>query len=252
MPVKYKRIKLKMLTDDLFDDFDRHQEVTKVYRAKDGKWLIVDDVFTEEWDNIKKLQLTEYIRTLIEQKAIFYGAFSGKKLVGITGVINGLFGSAKQYAKLAMIYVSASEMGKGIGKELFMLAASSAESMGAKKLYITGHSAVETQDFYRAMGCVETMEYDPKYLQNEPKSVHLEYDLNAESRFTSLFMALGMIVGICLGITYGNKAPVFMCLGMAVGVAFGMFLDNSNKKESKDHKGLKIKEGGETHHPDNL
>ena len=44
--------------------------------------------------------------------------------------------------------------------------------------------------------------------------------------------------------------PPFLCA--LEGVAFGMFLDNSNKKESKEHKGTKIKEGGETHHPDNL
>ncbi|MBP5304582.1 MAG: GNAT family N-acetyltransferase, partial [Lachnospiraceae bacterium] len=190
MAITYKRIKLKMLTPDFLDTFDRHQEISKVFRAKDGKWLICDVSYTEEWEKMKKEQIIDYLRSVIKEKGILYGAYFDGNLVGFTGVEGKRFGSSRQYVKLAMIHVSYAFRGRGIGKELFSLAAVSAESLGAKKLYISGNSAVETQTFYRAMGCVETTEYDPDSLKAEPYDCHLEYDLRSVSRVTPVFMAL--------------------------------------------------------------
>ena len=48
---------------------------------------------------------------------------------------------------------------------------------GAKKLYISAHSAVETQAFYRAMGCVEAQEYNQKHVEAEPYDCQMECSL---------------------------------------------------------------------------
>ena len=45
------------------------------------------------------------------------------------------------------------------------------------KLYISGHSAVETQAFYKAMGCVEAKEYNQKHVELEPYDCQLEYQI---------------------------------------------------------------------------
>lgn len=45
---------------------------------------------------------------------------------------------------------------------------------GAEKLYISAHSAVETQAFYNAMGCAEALEYSKFHTQKEPFDCQLE------------------------------------------------------------------------------
>ena len=253
MSIKYKRLKLKMLTPDLLKDFDRRQQITRSFRAKSGKWIVIDNEYTEDWDDMKKGQILDFLRSVKKNKGILYGAFNDGTLVGFTVVEGKLFGSGKQYARLSMIHVSSTMRHRGIGKELFALAVSSAESIGAKKLYITGHSSVETQAFYRNMGCVETVEYSDELLSEEPYDCHLEYDIKNRGRITPFLMVLGMVVGLCIGYTYDNKAPIFMCLGMVVGSAFGLYFDYLSRKEAdSEEKGLQIKEGGETRHPDNL
>ena len=64
--------------------------------------------------------------------------------------------------------------GNGIGKYLFNHAKLWARKHGANKLYISSHSAVETQAFYKAMGCVEASVYNQAHVQNEPFDCQLE------------------------------------------------------------------------------
>ena len=47
----------------------------------------------------------------------------------------------------------------------------------AKKLYISAHSAVESQAFYKAMGCVEAEEYNAEHVEKEPYDCQLECDV---------------------------------------------------------------------------
>lgn len=49
--------------------------------------------------------------------------------------------------------------------------------MGGEKLYISSHSAVETQAFYRGMGCRDAEEIDAAHAAREPFDCQLEYIL---------------------------------------------------------------------------
>ena len=84
------------------------------------------------------------------------------------------FGSKGQYRDLTSLHVSRDKRGHGIGRTLFQKAADWARSRGAEKLYISSHSAVETQAFYRAMGCVEAQEYQYAHVEKEPYDCQLE------------------------------------------------------------------------------
>ena len=86
-------------------------------------------------------------------------------------------GSHKQYLDLASIHVSQDMRGQGIGRELFTLAKAWARAHGAKKLYISAHSSVETQAFYRAMGCTQAQEYDAGHVRLEPCDCQMECEL---------------------------------------------------------------------------
>ena len=67
--------------------------------------------------------------------------------------------------------------GNGIGKTLFEMAAKWAKASGAKKLYISAHSSIETQAFYKSIGCIEALEYNKEHVENEPCDCQLEYNL---------------------------------------------------------------------------
>ena len=88
-----------------------------------------------------------------------------------------LLDTKKQYADLSCIHVSQDVRRMGIGSRLFENVIIFAKKLGAEKLYISAHSAVETQSFYKAMGCVEAAEYIKEHTQKEPFDCQLEYYL---------------------------------------------------------------------------
>ena len=65
----------------------------------------------------------------------------------------------------------------GIGKALFLAAEDWARARGGRKLYISAHSAVESQAFYKAMGCVEAEKYHQGHVEAEPYDCQLECEL---------------------------------------------------------------------------
>lgn len=75
---------------------------------------------------------------------------------------------------LSNIHVSQDMRGRGIGRALFGMAKTWAREHCAEKLYISAHSAVESQAFYKAMGCVEAVEYNEALAAKEPCDCQLE------------------------------------------------------------------------------
>ena len=78
---------------------------------------------------------------------------------------------------LTNIHVSEDVRRRGIGKKLFEEATFWEKKQGAEKIYISAHSAVESQAFYKAMGCVEAKQYQQKHVEQEPFDCQLEYSL---------------------------------------------------------------------------
>ena len=68
--------------------------------------------------------------------------------------------------------------GKGIGRKLMDAVKEWAKEKRAKKLYISAHSSVESQAFYRAVGCREAAEYSRPHVEKEPCDCQLELDLS--------------------------------------------------------------------------
>ena len=66
---------------------------------------------------------------------------------------------------------------KGNRQNTFFAAKEWAKQKGAKKLYISAHSAVESQAFYKSMGCVEAEVYNKKHVEDEPYDCQLECGL---------------------------------------------------------------------------
>lgn len=89
-------------------------------------------------------------------------------LKGFASVEAGPFGRGQRYLDLSSLHVSEDMRGRGIGTELFSRAKEWARAAGAGKPCISARSVVESQAFYRAMGCVEAQVYNERDVAAEP------------------------------------------------------------------------------------
>ena len=103
--------------------------------------------------------------------------FDGGTLKGFASVESRPMGTRGQYRELSSLHVSAECRRRGLGRVLFAKAAGWARAQGAEKLYISSHSALETQRFYRALGCTDALEPDAAHTAREPFDCQLEYRL---------------------------------------------------------------------------
>ena len=146
----------------MFSFFERKQNVTDCWRKIEGKWSVVSAPFTDDWNERDYRILTECLKNTVKAGGLVYGTFVAGRLKGFVSVDGTLFGKERPYADLIYLYVSREMRGRGIGRWLFETAKEYARKIGAEKLYISAHSAVETQAFYKAVGCVEASEYQKK------------------------------------------------------------------------------------------
>lgn len=163
----------------LFSGFIRRQEVGKCWRKEGGAWVIRDAPFIDDWSEEDYRRLICQLRRTARAGGLVCAAFCGGILKGFVSVEPERFGPEGDYMDLAHIHVSADLRGNGIGRALFLTAVDWARARGAGKLYISAHSAVESQAFYRAMGCTEARIYSPRHVEKEPFDCQLEYSLQA-------------------------------------------------------------------------
>lgn len=167
-------IRTEELCLELFADFHRHQQVTKCWRKRDGGWMLVDNPFVEEWSREQYAFLVQCLKDTLASGGAVYGAFENGALKGFAAVLPEFFGSRGQYLELASLHVSEECRGRGLGRALMNAAMAWARAQGAEKLYISAHSAMESQAFYRAMGCREAEEYNQSRVEQEPFDCQLE------------------------------------------------------------------------------
>lgn len=175
--MQYFPLQRHQITRSLFRDFIRRQMVTDCYRRVDGAWTVQSDPFIDDWSEHDYAFLVKCLQNTIASGGVVIGAFWQTQLKGFVSVEGQPMGKNGDYLDMTSLHTSADMRGCGIGQELFSRAAGWAKSRGAKKLYISSHSAVETQAFYAAMGCVDAIEPDARHIAAEPYDRQLEYVL---------------------------------------------------------------------------
>lgn len=143
---------------------------------------IRSDPFIDDWNEEDFAFLVKCLRHTLESGGSVYAAFSGSKLKGFTSVEAELFGGENRYLDLTNIHISEDMRCSGIGRVLFTAACGWARAHGARKLCLSAHSAVESQAFYKAMCCVDAVEYNKAHVETEPFDRQLEYELYKNSR----------------------------------------------------------------------
>ena len=175
--MEYRELTAKEIDLDLFKHFIRHQVVNDCYRKVDGNWVIKPDPFIDDWSREDYEFLVKCLKNTVETGGTVFGIFINGQLKGFASLESGFFGGDNKYLDLSSIHVSEDMRGKGIGRKLFSEIKAKAKETGAKKLYISSHSAVESQRFYQAMGCVEAKEYNAAHAEKEPFDCQLECEL---------------------------------------------------------------------------
>lgn len=147
----YRTLCASEIDRPLFRAFVRHQVVDQCLHREDGAWVVRSDPFVDDWSEEDYQFLTACLQNTIQTGGAVYGAFQEGTLKGFASVESGLFGGENRYLDLTSLHVSEDMRRSGVGRTLFQMAAEWARTQGAAKLYISSHSAIETQRFYRSL-----------------------------------------------------------------------------------------------------
>lgn len=175
--MEYRELCADEICRELFRDFIRRQEVVKCWRREGQAWVVKDDPFIDDWTEEDYQILVKCLKNTVLTGGFVYAAFCDGRLKGFVSVEPGLSGGEQRYLDLSSIHVSQDMRGNGIGRALFLAAKEWAARHGGRKLYISAHSAVESQAFYKAMGCVEAQVYNREHVEKEPYDCQLECKL---------------------------------------------------------------------------
>ena len=177
MDIIYQHLTQQQIGPELFSGFDRWQNVTRCWRKENGSWVLRDIAFIDDWNEEEYIFLYDCLKNTFNTGGDVIAALEGNRLLGFASVENQPFGPQNEYLQLSSLHVSNGMRGRGIGSHLFAMSCLAAAQRGAKKLYLSGHSAEETQAFYRARGCVEAAWYHPELVAAEPCDCQLERQL---------------------------------------------------------------------------
>ena len=158
--------------------FDFCQKVEKCWRKKDGRYILTAVNYTDDRNLSERKQTALKILKRVNSGSVAVAAESEGDIIGFALIDTRLFGSERQYADLSEFYISAPFRRLGIGRKLFDRVCRAAKTSGAKKLYISAHSAKESIAAYKSYGCVLAAEPDGKHIMQEPCDLQLEYDLS--------------------------------------------------------------------------
>jgi len=175
--LRYDELSEENIDRDLFRGFIRRQVVTECWRKENGVWKIKNVPFVDDWTEEDYNKLVVCLKHTAGSGGFVFAAFFNEILKGFVSVEPELFGGDYRYLDLSSIHVSQDFRGRGIGRRLFEAAKVWATKKGVRRLYISAHSSVESQAFYKAMGCVEAVIVNEKHIQQEPFDCQLECKL---------------------------------------------------------------------------
>lgn len=175
--IQYRNLYIDEICRELFKDFIRHQVVTKCWRRENGEWIMKDAPFIDDWTEKDYQILISCLKNTVITDGFVYAAFYNDMLKGFVSVESALFGGEQKYLDLSSIHISEDMRGMGVGKSLFLSAKKWAKERGANKLYISAHSSIESQAFYKKMGCIEAQVYNQQHVEAEPYDCQLECKL---------------------------------------------------------------------------
>lgn len=165
------------ITPGLLNGFAHYQRITHKWIKKNNVWELADASILREWDEEKRIWITEYMCRQTERGGITAGAFFQKQLTGFCCLDGILSGNSAKYANLTMLFVDDHWKRNGIGSLLLQEAYRHALKLGAEKIFISAIPSLETISFYFKMGCVDAKEIITPFVDSEDDR-YLELPVN--------------------------------------------------------------------------
>ena len=157
---------------------DRSEVIDAVYYLEDGALVLRPEHYDMHgWPAGEAAKYTPVLEACYDEGGLFHGLFDDKRLIGVAVLESRFIGSGKNRLQLKFLHIGSSYRDKGLGKQLFYLAADEARKREAAGMYISATPAERTIGFYLRLGCKVTTEPDPELFALEPKDIHMEYDL---------------------------------------------------------------------------
>ncbi len=159
-------------------DIDASQYIGRAWREVEGELQLVRiDYLDPSWPNGFETHYNHLVEA-VDGDGAAIGAFDPQnKMVGFVALKGQLFGKTARYMLLDQLFITREARGRGIGRQLFGMAAEIARGFGADKLYICAGSAEETIAFYRALECDTAAEINPSLFDGDPRDLQLEFVL---------------------------------------------------------------------------
>jgi len=155
---------------------DRSEVIHNIYCLRDGELILVPDYFDAHgWPPGEAEHYTSILLDCFDRGGTFWGVFEDGNIIGTAILESKFIGLKHDTLQLNFLHVSHRYRKQGVGKKMFHLAVEKAESLGAKKLYISATPSENTINFYMRQGCVLAPEIDPELFALEPEDIHLEY-----------------------------------------------------------------------------
>lgn len=159
-------------------EIDRSEHITQAYKSRGGALELVDvDIRAPRWGETGGHTVQHYVhawRPLLEAGGVLLGAFDGERLVGFSiyqpALSDGL-------GNLAVLHVTRSHRGKGVGRELTREVVRRARERGERRLYVSATPTRATVDFYRRQGFAPLTTPHARLLALEPDDIHMELSL---------------------------------------------------------------------------
>lgn len=151
------------------DEFDRSQDVRRVYVCENGNYVLKDQIWAMDWSMEHKREVAADLKS---DAYIAHAAWKDGKIIGFVSVVKKLIG---QRMVLDSIQVDRAFRSRGIGRKLWNLAVAEAKNAGAAQLYISACCYEETVGFYKAMGAKVTDNPIPEIADAEPYDIQMEY-----------------------------------------------------------------------------
>ena len=154
---------------------DRSELIEAFYFLEDGALALRSErEEVDGWPPGEAEKYTPLLEACHDRGGWFHGLFAGERLVGAAVLDARWIGRQRDQLQLAFLHVGHSHRGRGLGRDLFRLAAEEARRRGAKALYVSATPSQHTIDFYLRQGCRVAAEPDPELLELEPYDIHLE------------------------------------------------------------------------------
>ncbi|NJN18568.1 MAG: GNAT family N-acetyltransferase [Oscillochloris sp.] len=159
---------------------DRSEVITALYTLENGALVLRPEYHNVRgWEPGKAEQVTPGFEACYDRGGWFYGLFDHERLIGAAVLENCWIGATADLLQLDFLHLSHGYRGRGLGKRLFMAAATEARRRGARRMYISATPSEHTIGFYTHLGCVLAPEPDPELFALEPDDIHLEYALGS-------------------------------------------------------------------------